>query len=158
MHVCCWAPSTAQTCPALICSPLWDMPTDRHFWKRQYWHLLRFFFWILQRRSHLSYSSFRRMVLRKKPWGGGQKGKMWTKLPRSKDETAVKVLTIISFVLWWISNKGQFRETFLQQNTQLIKPDVFQWRKWGNYLLIDPISCYATGFRIPKKSYWPTLY
>ena len=34
--------------------PLWDIPTERHFWKRQYWHLLRFFFWILQLRSHLS--------------------------------------------------------------------------------------------------------
>lgn len=57
-------------------SPLWDMPTDRHFWKRQYWHLLRFFFWILQRRSHLSYSSFRRMVRRKNPLrnGGGKGG------------------------------------------------------------------------------------
>lgn len=54
-------------------SPLWDMPTDRHFWKRQYWHLLRFFFWILQRRSHLSYSSFRRIVRRKKPLKWGKK-------------------------------------------------------------------------------------
>lgn len=25
-------------------SPLCDMPSARHFWKRQYWHLLRFFF------------------------------------------------------------------------------------------------------------------
>ena len=51
----------------LCSSPLWDMPTDRHFWKRQYWHLFRFFFRILHRRSHLSYSSLRRMVRRKKP-------------------------------------------------------------------------------------------
>lgn len=39
----------------------------RHLWKRQYWHLFRFFFLILQLRSHLSYFSFRRMVLLKKP-------------------------------------------------------------------------------------------
>lgn len=44
------------------------MPTERHLWNRQYWHLLRFFFWILQLRSHLSYSSFSLMVLLKKPW------------------------------------------------------------------------------------------
>jgi hypothetical protein len=31
--------------------------------------LLRFFFWILQLRSHFSYSSFMRIVRRKKPWG-----------------------------------------------------------------------------------------
>lgn len=48
--------------------PLWDMPTERHLWKRQYWHLFRFFFWILQRRSHLSYSNLSRIVLLKKPW------------------------------------------------------------------------------------------
>lgn len=59
-------------------SPLWDMPTARHFWKRQYWHLLRFFFWILQRRSHLSYSSFRRIVRRKKPWRNEEKKQYYT--------------------------------------------------------------------------------
>lgn len=51
-------------------SPSWDIPKDRHFWKRQYWHLLRFFFWILQERVHRSYSSFIRTVRRKKPWEG----------------------------------------------------------------------------------------
>lgn len=50
-------------------SPLCDMPSARHFWKRQYWHLFRFFFWILQLRSHFSYSSFMRIVRRKKPCG-----------------------------------------------------------------------------------------
>lgn len=50
-----------------VSSPLCDMPSARHFWKRQYWHLLRFFFWILQIRSHFSYSSFMRIVRRKKP-------------------------------------------------------------------------------------------
>lgn len=44
------------------------MPTERHLWNLQYWHLFRFFFWILQFRSHLSYSSFSLMVLLKKPW------------------------------------------------------------------------------------------
>lgn len=47
--------------------PLWDIPTERHLWKRQCWHLFRFFFWILQLRSHLSYTSFSRIVRRKKP-------------------------------------------------------------------------------------------
>lgn len=65
---CCFELERLQIRQTLQDSPLWDMPTDRHFWKRQYWHLLRFFFWILHRRSHLSYSSFSRMVLRKKPW------------------------------------------------------------------------------------------
>lgn len=44
------------------------MPNERHFWKRQYWHLFRFFFWILQLLSHFSYSSFMRIVRRKKPY------------------------------------------------------------------------------------------
>lgn len=47
--------------------PLWDMPTARHLWKRQYWHLFLFFFWILHFRAHLSYSSLSRMVLLKNP-------------------------------------------------------------------------------------------
>lgn len=55
--------------------PLCDMPTLRHFWKRQYWHLLRDFLWIRQWRSQWSYTNFSRIVRLKKPYemGGEEK-------------------------------------------------------------------------------------
>lgn len=48
--------------------PLCDIPTARHFWNLQYWHLFLLFLWMRQLRSHLSYISFNLIVLRKKPW------------------------------------------------------------------------------------------
>ena len=63
-----WLNSLGLFAKIFFLSPSWDIPKDRHFWKRQYWHLLRFFFWILQERSQRSYSSFIRTVRRKKPW------------------------------------------------------------------------------------------
>ncbi len=48
--------------------PLCDMPTLRHFWKRQYWHLLRDFLWMRQWRSQWSYTNFNLIVRLKKPY------------------------------------------------------------------------------------------
>lgn len=53
--------------PDISILPLCDIPTLRHFWKRQYWHLLRDFLWMRQWRSQWSYTSFSLIVRLKKP-------------------------------------------------------------------------------------------
>lgn len=58
----------SKVCGSITILPLCDMPTLRHFWKRQYWHLLRDFLWMRQWRSQWSYTNFNLIVRLKKPY------------------------------------------------------------------------------------------
>lgn len=58
--------------------PLCDIPTLRHFWKRQYWHLFRDFLWMRQWRSQWSYTNFNLIVRLKKPCRRERKRKLLT--------------------------------------------------------------------------------
>ena len=62
-------------CNSFTILPLCDMPTLRHFWKRQYWHLLRDFLWMRQWRSQWSYTNFNLIVRLKKPYEEKKKRK-----------------------------------------------------------------------------------
>lgn len=87
--------------------PLWDIPTERHLWKRQYWHLLRFFFWILQLRSHLSYTSFSRIVRRKKPCGSA----------RARETQALAATARLVLPSFSLSKRTKFRDVVLKSLT-----------------------------------------